>query len=140
MSVTLSKFTFPDNLLDPFEFNDVTRVKREFTTTSAQTITVLEPLENNGVWRIDSLTVTVGDDNYAYGFSLRIENTTTNHETYIIRNRFCPENSVATLIDKSNPLWINDTNMKLKASISSQGSSGTDKCRISYSASYFGPV
>jgi len=137
MTSTLSKFTFSDNFLDVnMEYAPVTRSMVRFTSNN-QTITVLQPAAGEGPVRIDSLTLSLYTNSYGYGFQLYVKNTDTNHITYLIRNMFVAENTVVTLIDKSNPLWLNDDNMVLMAYIQSVQTGATEFPTISFSSTKF---
>ena len=136
MTSTLNKFTFSDNFLDVnMEYAPVTRSMVRFTGNN-QTITVLQPEAGEGPVRIDSLTLSL-TNSYAYGFQLYVKNTDTNHITYLIRNMFVAEDTVVTLIDKSNPLWLNDDNMILMAYIQSVQQFATYFPTISFSSTKF---
>ena len=137
MTSTLNKFTFSDNFLDvKMEYAPVTRSMVRFTGNN-QTITVLQPAAGEGPVRIDNLTLSMVNDSYAYGFQLYVKNTDTNHITYLIRNMFVAENTAVTLIDKSNPLWLNDDNMILMAYIQSVEQFATAFPTISFSSTKF---
>jgi hypothetical protein len=136
MTVTLNKFTFDDNFLDVnMDYAPVTRSMARFTSSN-QIVTIVQPTAGGGPVRMDNLTVSVLGS-YGFGFDLYVKNTDTDHITYLYKAMFITENSVVTLIDKSNPLWLNDDNMILQAKLQSIQSNTTIYPTVSYSFTKF---